>query len=159
MRALVTVSDREEQKPSAIHTDLAPLVAQVRLAILTGVDQEFLGCEEVASLEVTAAQFSILKMVLKGNARSACELCKFMDYDRGAMSRMIDRLESKNLIRRVPLAHTRRTMALEVTAAGKAAFPNMEACLDRVVGRLLKGVTKTQVREAEKVLKRMLENA
>jgi DNA-binding MarR family transcriptional regulator len=50
-------------------------------------------------------------------------------------------------------------MALEVTAAGKAAFPNMEACLDRVVGRLLKGVTKTQVREAEKVLKRMLENA
>jgi DNA-binding MarR family transcriptional regulator len=159
MRALVTVSDREEQKPSAIHTDLAPLVAQVRLAILTGVDQEFLGCEEVASLEVTAAQFSILKMVLKGNARSACELCKFMDYDRGAMSRMIDRLESKNLIRRVPLAHTRRTMALEVTTAGKAAFPNMEACLDRVVGRLLKGVTKTQVREAEKVLKRMLENA
>jgi MarR family multiple antibiotic resistance transcriptional regulator len=142
-----------------MHTDLAPLVAQVRLAIITGVDQEFLGCEEVASLEVTAAQFSILKIVLKGNANSACELCKFMDYDRGAMSRMIDRLESKNLIRRVPLAHTRRTMALEVTAAGKAAFPKMEACLDRVVGRLLKGVTKTQAREAEKVLKRMLENA
>ena len=155
----MTVDDREEHKTSAMHTDLAPLVAQVRLAIITGVDQEFLGCEEVASLEVTAAQFSILKIVLKGNAQSACELCKFMDYDRGAMSRMIDRLESKNLIRRVPLAHTRRTMALEVTAAGKAAFPKMEACLDRVVGRLLKGVTKTQVREAEKVLKRMLENA
>ena len=155
----MTVDDREEHKTSAMHTDFAPLVAQVRLAIITGVDQEFLGCEEVASLEVTAAQFSILKIVLKGNAQSACELCKFMDYDRGAMSRMIDRLESKNLIRRVPLAHTRRTMALEVTAAGKAAFPKMEACLDRVVGRLLKGVTKTQVREAEKVLKRMLENA
>jgi MarR family multiple antibiotic resistance transcriptional regulator len=159
MRALVTVDDREEHKSSVMHTDLAPLVAQVRLAIIAGVDQEFLGCEEVASLEVTAAQFSILKIVLKGNAQSACELCKFMDYDRGAMSRMIDRLESKNLIRRVPMAHTRRTMALEVTAAGKAAFPKMEACLDRVVGRLLKGVTKTQVREAEKVLKRMLENA
>jgi DNA-binding MarR family transcriptional regulator len=159
MRALVTVDDREDRKYSAIHTDLAPLVAQVRVAIIAGVDQEFLGCEEVASLEVTAAQFSILKMVLKGRAQSACELCKFMDYDRGAMSRMIDRLESKNLIRRVPLAHTRRTMALEVTAAGKAAFPKMEACLDRVVGRLLKGVTKTQVREAERVLKRMLENA
>ena len=158
MRALVTVDDREEQKSSATHTDLAPLVAQVRIAIIAGLDQEFLGCEELASLEVTAAQFSILKVVLKGNAKSACELCKFMDYDRGAMSRMIDRLESKNLIRRVPLAHTRRTMALEVTAAGRAAFPKMEACLDRVVGRLLKGVTKTQVREAEKVLKRMLEN-
>ncbi|HLZ96906.1 MAG TPA: MarR family transcriptional regulator [Steroidobacteraceae bacterium] len=159
MRALVADGVRREHISAVMHTDLAPLVMQVRLAIIAGVDQEFLGCEEVASLEVTAAQFSILKMVLKGRAQSACELCKFLDYDRGAMSRMIDRLENKNLIRRVPLAHTRRTMALEVTAAGKAAFPKMEACLDRVVGRLLKGLTKAQVREAEKVLKRMLENA
>ena len=54
-----------------------------------------------------------------------------MDYDRGAMSRMIDRLESKELISRVALAHTRRTMSLEVTEAGKAAFPKMQACLDQ----------------------------
>src|ERR1700730_3308009 len=116
MRALVTVEDREEQKSSALHTDLAPLVAQVRLAIIAGVDQEFLGCEDVASLEVTAAQFSILRIVLKGKASSACELCKFMDYDRGAMSRMIDRLQSKNLIPRVAVPHTSRTPGLAVHA-------------------------------------------
>jgi hypothetical protein len=34
----------------------------------------------------------------------------------------------------------------------------MEACLDRVVDRLLTGISKTQVREVEKVLKRMLAN-
>jgi DNA-binding MarR family transcriptional regulator len=129
------------------------------MAIIAGVDREFLECPELALLEVTAAQFAILKMVLKGSARSACELCKCMDYDRGAMSRMIDRLEAKNLIRRVPLAHTRRTMALEVTPAGKAAFPKMVGCLDRVVGRLLQGVSKPQLREVEAVLKRMLANA
>ncbi|MDB6082506.1 MAG: MarR family transcriptional regulator [Gammaproteobacteria bacterium] len=158
MRALASPSDREE--PRAVpHTDLALLVAQLRMAILTGVDQEFLADEDVASLEVTAAQFAILKNVLRGSAQSACELCKCMDYDRGAMSRMIDRLETKRLVRRVPLAHTRRTVALEVTAAGKAAFPKMEACLDRVVNRLSKGVTRAQMREVEKVLRRMLENA
>jgi len=159
MRVLPSSDAQEESKASGSRTDLAPLVAQVRLAILAGVDHEFLECKDIASLEVTAAQFAILRCVLKGKAQSACELCETMDYDRGAMSRMIDRLESKNLIRRVPMAHTRRTMALEVTAEGKAAFPTMEACLDRVVGRLLRGVTKAQVREAEKVLKRMLENA
>ena len=79
----------------------------------------------MAALEVTAAQFTILANVLKGHATISawCELCNFMDYDRGAMSRMIDRLESKGLkLRRVPLAHTRRMMGLEVTAEGKAAF-------------------------------------
>jgi DNA-binding MarR family transcriptional regulator len=159
MRGLLGLVDREEAKAAVTRSEIAGLVAQVRVALVAGVDRELLECPEVAPLEVTAAQFAILKIVLKGSARSACDLCKCMDYDRGAMSRMIDRLEAKNLIRRVPLAHTRRTMALEVTAAGKAAFPKMEGCLDRVVGRLLRGVTKAQVRETEAVLKRMLANA
>jgi DNA-binding MarR family transcriptional regulator len=144
---------------SEINNSLAPLLNQVRIAMLGGVDQEFLRDAEVAALEVTAAQFVIIANVLKGHANSACELCKFMDYDRGAMSRMIDRLETKGLIRRVALAHTRRSVALEVTAAGKAAFPKMQACLTRVLDRLLKGVSKAQVREVEKTLKRMLANS
>src|SRR5260221_12721396 len=96
MRALVTVDDREEQKSSAMHTDLAPLVAQMRLAIITGVDQEVLGSEEVASLEVTASQFSILKIVLKGNAKTVSELGKFIDYHRGAMSRRLNPLSAND---------------------------------------------------------------
>jgi MarR family multiple antibiotic resistance transcriptional regulator len=146
-------------KSADLNNSLAPLLSQVRMAMLSGMDQEFLRDAEVASLEVTAAQFVIIANVLKGHANSACELCKFMDYDRGAMSRMLDRLETKDLIRRVPLAHTRRGMALEVTEAVKAAFPKMQACLTKVVNRLLKGVTKTEVREVEKILKRMLANS
>jgi DNA-binding MarR family transcriptional regulator len=153
------MNDIYEPKSMDLNNSLAPLLNQVRMAMLSGVDQEFLRDEDVASLEVTAAQFVIIANVLKGHANSACELCKFMDYDRGAMSRMIDRLETKGLLRRVALAHTRRTVALEVTEAGKAAFPKMQACLTKVVNRLLKGVTKTQVREVEKTLKRMLANS
>jgi DNA-binding MarR family transcriptional regulator len=155
----IDMSDIHEQRSMDLNNNLAPLLSQVRMAVLSGMDQEFLRDEEVASLEVTAAQFVIIANVLKGHANSACELCKYMDYDRGAMSRMIDRLETKGLIRRVPLAHTRRMLALEVTEAGKAAFPKMEACLTKVVNRLLKGVTKAQVREVEKTLKRMLANS
>ncbi len=153
------MSEIQESKSTELGNSLAPLLSQVRMAMLSGVDQEFLRDADVAPLEVTAAQFVVIANLLKGHANSACELCKYMDYDRGAMSRMIDRLESKGLIRRVPLAHTRRTLALEVTEAGKAAFPKMQACLAKVINRLLKGITKTQVREVEKTLKRMLANS
>jgi DNA-binding MarR family transcriptional regulator len=153
------MSDTYDAKSMDLNGSLAPLLSQVRMAMLSGVDEEFLRDADVAPLEVTAAQFVIIANLLKGHANSACELCKYMDYDRGAMSRMIDRLESKGLIRRVPLPHTRRTMALEVTDAGKAAFPKMQACLAKVINRLLKGVTKTQVREVEKTLRRMLANS
>jgi DNA-binding MarR family transcriptional regulator len=148
-----------DPKSMDLHTSIAPLVSQVRMAVLSGIDQEFVRDKELAALEVTSAQFVIIANVLKGHAKSACELCDFMDYDRGAMSRMIDRLESKGLLRRVPLPHTRRTVALEVTAAGKAAFPKMQACLARVLNRLLNGVSKAQVREVEKTLKQMLANS
>ena len=153
------MSNTHDAKSMDLNGSLAPLLSQVRMAMLSGVDEEFLRDAEVASLEVTAAQFVIIANLLKGHANSACELCKYMDYDRGAMSRMIDRLESKGLIRRVPLPHTRRTMGLEVTEAGKAAFPKMQACLAKVINRLLKGVTKAQVREVEKTLRRMLANS
>jgi DNA-binding MarR family transcriptional regulator len=155
----IHMSEILDAKSIELNHSLAPLLSQVRMAMLDGMDQEFLRDEDVAALEVTAAQFVIIANVLKGHANSACELCKFMDYDRGAMSRMIDRLETKGLLRRVPLAHTRRTMALEVTEAGKAAFPKMQLCLNKVVNRLLTGVTKSQVREVERTLKRMLANS
>jgi DNA-binding MarR family transcriptional regulator len=157
MRALASI-DEGDTRISGSRTELAMLVSRVRLAIVSGLDEELLKDEELAALDVTAAQFVILKNVLKGSARSACELCKALDYDRGAMSRMIDRMESKRLIQRVELSHTRRSVALEVTDAGKAAFPKMEACLDRVVDRLSKGITQSEVREVEKVLRRMLAN-
>src|SRR5260221_2547090 len=138
------MTETYEPKITDLNNNLAPLVSQVRMAMLSGMDQELLRDEEVASLEVTAAQFVIIANVLKGHANSACELCKYMDYDRGAMSRMIDRLETKGLIRRVALAHTRRTMALEGTEAGQAGVPKMQAFLTQVVNRLLKGGTKGQ---------------
>ena len=142
-----------------VQTSLGPLVGKVRMVVLKGVEQEFLLDKDLAALEITGAQFVILANLVKGEAKSACELCRALEYDRGAMSRMIDRLEKKKLLRRVALAHTRREQSLEVTAAGRAAFPKMLACLAKVLNRLLKGVTKAQVRAVERTLNQMLANS
>jgi DNA-binding MarR family transcriptional regulator len=148
-----------DAKSLDLRDSLAGLVSQVRMALIRQIDEEFVRDPEVAPFEATAAQFAIIAFVLKRKVDTACELCKQMEYDRGAMSRMIDRLEAKGLIRRVSLSHTRRTLGLEVTAAGQAAFPKMAACLARVLNRMLRGVSKAQVREAEKVLQQMLSNS
>jgi len=148
-----------DAKTIDLRDSIAGLVNQVRVAVFAALDQELSRDEDLAALEVTTAQLVVIAYVLKRNVNAACTLCEELDYDRGAMSRMIDRLEGKGLIRRVPLAHTRRGFALEVTPAGRSAFPKMEACALRVINRMLRGVSKTQVREAEKVLRQMLANA
>ena len=46
-----------------------------------------------------------------------------------------------------------------MTAEGKAAFPRMQACLAKVLNKMLSGVTEAQVREVERTLKQMLANS
>ena len=114
------MNDVYDPKSLDLHNSIAPLVSQVRMAVLSGVDQEFLRDKELAALEVTSAQFVIIANVLKGHANSACELCKYMDYDRGAMSRMIDRLESFVFARARQVERARGADGVEVRIGRQA---------------------------------------
>jgi DNA-binding MarR family transcriptional regulator len=78
---------------------------------------------ELEPLGITAAQFVILVSLALGEADSASGLCRGISYDPGAMTRMIDRLEQKGLIRRTQLPDDRRRQGLELTAEGKAVYP------------------------------------
>jgi len=77
----------------------------------------------------------------------------------GAMTRMIDRLEQRGLLKRVRVADDRRTMKLQLTDEGKALYPTMRASAMEVINGLLRGFTKAEARQLEDFLKRMLENA
>ena len=129
------------------------LVNRVRTALLDAMDAE------LAPLDITAAQYIIMAQVAYGLADSASQICKSISYDPGAMTRMIDRLEAKGLVRRVRSAEDRRAVNLELTPEGKAAFPKMRASVVVVLNRLLRGFTKSEARQFEGYLQRMLDNA
>jgi DNA-binding MarR family transcriptional regulator len=74
------------------------------------------------------------------------------------MTRMLDRLEAKGLIRRTRSAHDRRLLNLELTEEGRAAFPRMREISMSIANRFLRGFTKAEARQLEGFLNRMLEN-
>jgi DNA-binding MarR family transcriptional regulator len=114
---------------------------------------------ELAPHDITAAQFVILMNLSTGEVDSASKLCKGVSYDPGAMTRMLDRLEAKGLIRRVRCGDDRRKVILELTPEGKAVYPKLVATYVGVLNRLLRGFTKTDVRQLETLLSRILANA
>ena len=114
---------------------------------------------ELAPFDISAAQFVILVALATGEADSASALCKGISYDPGAMTRMIDRLEQKGLIRRIDHPDDRRRIGLELTSEGKAVYPKLLAATVAVQNRFLRGFSKTEVRQLESLLKRMLANA
>jgi DNA-binding MarR family transcriptional regulator len=135
------------------------LLHKVRTEMLAAVDRELAADEQLAALEVTSAQFIILATLSVGVVKSASDLCKGISYDAGAMTRMIDRLEEKGLIRRSRCPDDRRLVNLELTEQGNAAMPRMRAASVKVLNQFLAGFTKVEARQLEGLLSRMLENA
>ena len=136
------------------------LLGRVRLEMLTALDREFEADRRLAPLELSAAQFIIIaNLAAAEGPMSASDLCKGISYDAGAMTRMLDRLESKGLIRRHRSTHDRRLMYLELTEEGRAGYPRMREISLTVANRFLRGFTKSEARQLEGLLTRMLENA
>jgi DNA-binding MarR family transcriptional regulator len=71
---------------------------------------------------------------------------------------MLDRLERKRMIRRVRRPGERRMITLEITPEGEAVYPKIKLAMVRVMNRFLRGVSKSEVRQTESVLRRMLAN-
>lgn len=136
------------------------LVGRLRGELLAALDQELAANERLAPLEVTAAQLIIVATLAVSESRkSASDLCKGISYDAGAMTRMIDRLESKGLIRRERCPDDRRLVYLELTQEGKAAYPHMREVSRTVTNHFLRGFTVAEARTLESLLLRMLGNA
>lgn len=139
---------------------LGSMLSRVRVEMLAALDDELAADKRLAPLEMSAAQYIIIaNLAGPQEPKSAADLCKGISYDAGAMTRMLDRLESKGLIRRSRSAHDRRLMHLELTDEGRAAYPRMREIAMGITNRFLRGFTKAEARQLEGLLTRMLENA
>ena len=114
---------------------------------------------ELAPFDITAAQYVILANLASGGVDSASKLCKGVSYDPGAMTRMLDRLERKGLVRRVRCPDDRRKVILELTAEGNAVYPKLAARRLEVLHRFTRGFTETEAAQLANFLERMLANA
>lgn len=153
--ALKTAAPDEIYDVKTYHpgTSVGYLVNRVRTEMLAAMDRE------LEPFDVTSAQYIIMGHLVYSLADSASGLCKGIAYDPGAMTRMIDRLEAKGLIRRARSEDDRRAVKLELTDEGRAVFPKMRVKVVGVLNHLLRGFTKSEARQLESLLQRMLANA
>lgn len=136
------------------------LLSRVRTELLIALDKALEADPELAAMEISSAQFIVIAtLALSDTAKSASDLCRGISYDAGAMTRMIDRLESKGLIRRNRRPDDRRVVYIELTEEGSGAFPRMKQISMSVLNRFLGGFSQAEARQLESFLARMLDNA
>lgn len=139
---------------------IGSMLSRVRVEMLAVLDRELAADKRLAPLEMSAAQYIVVaNLAGPQEPKSAADLCKGLSYDAGAMTRMLDRLEAKGLIRRSRSAQDRRLVQLELTEEGRNAYPRMREIALGVTNAFLRGFTKSEARQLESLLTRMLENA
>ena len=144
------IYDIETFRPSL---GVGAFIGRARRTIVEAIDQK------LAPLDISHAQWVVVMLLGDGAAATAAELCKILIYDPGAMTRLLDRLEKKSVLRRVRAKGDRRTLRLELTAEGKRLYPRILEALVQEFNRLLRGFSKSEVRQLEGLLKRMVANA
>jgi DNA-binding MarR family transcriptional regulator len=145
---VTTIYDAKTFNPK---TAIGGLISRVKLKLFDALERE------LAPYDITGAQYVILVGLANG-IDSASGLCKGVSYDPGAMTRMIDRLERKGLVRRVRCPEDRRVVKLALTDEGKAVYPQLIASAAQVTNRGLEGFTKSEAQQFENLLQRMLDS-
>jgi DNA-binding MarR family transcriptional regulator len=128
------------------------LISRARSALLTGLDGE------LEPFGLTGAQFAVLKNLADGIADTAADLCRTMHYDTGSMTRMLDRLEEKAVLRRERCTEDRRVVYLRITPTGNDLLPQLRAAAVHVLSRHLAGFSPAEVESLKHYLIRMIAN-
>ncbi|ANN72827.1 MarR family winged helix-turn-helix transcriptional regulator [Bordetella bronchialis] len=114
--------------------------------------------QEMAPLGLTATQWRPVAMVALGRADTAAELARLNEVDTGAMTRTLDRLEAKKLLRRKRSEQDRRVVKIELTEEGQAMVREIPANIARTVNHYLRGFSEKEVELLTHFLRRMLAN-
>ena len=114
---------------------------------------------ELEPTGLTNAQWVPLLKLYMGRGSTAAELARQCDLDAGSMTRLLDRLEAKELCRRIRSCNDRRVVNLELTDAGRAAAKEIPGILCGVQNALLAGFSAEEWQILKSYLRRMLDTA
>ncbi|WP_206952602.1 MarR family winged helix-turn-helix transcriptional regulator [Trinickia acidisoli] len=129
------------------------LIARVKSSLSNQVTQRTLN-----ELGITSTQASMLFMIASGRCSLAAELARDYGIDASAVTRLIDRLEKRNLLSRVRSSEDRRAVHLAVTDEGSKLAARMPDIFGGVVDKALAGFTPEEVGFLKSMLRRILAN-
>lgn len=140
--------------PDALRPDesLGLLIRQVRQSLLLQIDRR------LAPHDLTHAQWLPLYRLLRGQCDTVAALARDQAADPGAMTRALDRLEAKGLVRRERSQQDRRIVRLLLTDAGRAAAAEVPPVLAEVMNAHLAGFSEAEWRTLIDLLQRLAAN-
>lgn len=104
----------------------------------------------------TLQQWVVLMHLRDGLAITVADLCRDLHHNSGAMTRLIDHLESRNLIERRRNSEDRRVIELSITKAGDQLLDKLIPIACDMLNTTLDGLTRDEVKMLQSLLRRII---
>ena len=105
---------------------------------------------------ITAAQFKVLIIMEQFDVDTPAELCRHLSVDSGSMTRMLDRLEQKNLLARQRCEADRRQVRLVLTEDGQVLAGMLPQIGADAMNQLAAVISPQELQSLEQILKKIL---
>ncbi|HEY9110956.1 MAG TPA: MarR family transcriptional regulator [Rhodanobacteraceae bacterium] len=142
------------ETPSDHSFQLCRLIGRLRAEFVTEVEQEMAR----QGVDLNFTQFVALKLLGHEEPLTPVELARALHYNPGALTRLLDKLEQRGYLKRVPDPVDRRALRLELTAKGKSLRKRVIGYCDAVAERTFACTTSREREQLRGVLTRVLED-
>lgn len=129
------------------------LMRQALASVTRGAEAEMRLCG------LTSVQWAPLMIISRGGNPTAASLARDLNTDTGAMTRMLDRLESKGLLTRRRSQTDRRVVELALTELGVRTTERIPHHLARVYNAHLAGFSPAEFEQFKALLRRIMTNS
>ena len=132
--------------------DFGRLIAYLRSNIVTHLDTALM------PVDLTSAQYIVVVLLARGQVNTLAQLCEHMVYDRGAMSRLLSRLEEKGLVAKQQSVEDRRSTLLCLTEKGQQLYPEILPIVNNIYRRALSDFSDDEKTQLANLLFRAIHN-
>ncbi|MHC8380472.1 MarR family winged helix-turn-helix transcriptional regulator [Pseudomonas sp. LB3P14] len=113
--------------------------------------------KHIEPLGITAAQFKILISTIQFGIDTPAGLCRHLSLSSGAMTRMLDRLDQKNLLTRQRHETDRRQFRLILTEKGESLAVRLKQISADTMNELLGVLDPIELTNLERILRKVIE--
>ncbi|MET0893390.1 MAG: MarR family transcriptional regulator [Pseudoxanthomonas sp.] len=143
-----------KKQPYAPESNMGLVFRQVRDAMWADMAREM----AIAGHDLTYSQFITIKHLAVDSSAGVTELARLAQVNPGAMTRLLDRLEARGLLRRIADPSDRRALNIVLTEAGLALWSDIQHCGERVRARAMHGLDHDEREQLFRLLNQVLQN-
>ena len=109
-------------------------------------------------IEITKEQFIVLAKLEQQDGIMQKDLAYITERNKGSLARLIDTMEKKNYVARIPSELDKRINCIYLTRQGRETFEKLQPIVWNCINQMQKDVTEEEIELAIGIIKKLQKN-